>query len=77
MEDKLTLKAQKLMKILMKLKLPKEKVLGMMAMLQTDEQIDELCAWVKEHPAQLTMEWKKNLIAATVTITIAVGEVIN
>ena len=68
MAEELSQKEQKLMEVLMRLQLPKEKVLGMMAMLQTDEQINELCAWVKEHPAQLTMQWKKDLIAAAVTI---------
>ena len=64
----LTPKAIKLIEVLTRLQLPEEKVQGMLALLQTDEQIDELCRWVKKHPAQLTMEWKKDLMAQAVTI---------
>ena len=70
MKKKLTEKAKKLITILMKLQLPEEKIMGIMALLQTDEQIDQLCAWVKKNPAQLTMKWKSDLIAAAVAIGI-------
>ena len=69
-ENGLTTKAKMLIEWLIKLQLPKEKVVGILSILATDEQIDELMDWVEKNPAQLTMEWKKDMVEAATKIAV-------
>ena len=64
----LTPKAKEFIDMLTRLNLPEEKVEGMVALIQTDEQIDELMDWILQSKVELTDQWKKDLMAQAVTI---------